>query len=83
MKNYLKQGTLPFLQKLSKALGKDLVFVDLETTGFVNAQNFAIFEVGIVIVITALPWPQQHPTTHRIGHQPVAKPKPAVGPSSS
>ncbi len=50
MKNYLKQGTLPFLQKLSKALGKDLVFVDLETTGFVNAQNFAIFEVGIVIV---------------------------------
>lgn len=50
MKNYLKQGTLPFLQKLSKALGKELVFVDLETTGFVNAANFAIFEVGIVIV---------------------------------
>lgn len=50
MKKYLKQGTLPFLQKLSKALGKDLVFVDLETTGFVNAHNFAIIEVGIVMV---------------------------------
>lgn len=50
MINYLKPGTLPYLQKLAGVLNKKLVFVDLETTGFVNASNFAIIEVGIVII---------------------------------
>jgi len=50
MEKYLTPYSLKNLQKLSAALGKDLVFVDLETTGFVHDPIFSVIEVGVVSI---------------------------------
>lgn len=50
MEKYLTNHKLPLLQELSKVLNKRLTFVDLETTALVYAPNFAIIEIGMVII---------------------------------
>lgn len=50
MEQYLTNYSLPCLQKLSSILDKDLLFVDLETTGMVHSYYFAIIEIGLVLI---------------------------------
>lgn len=50
MEKYLTNFDFENLQKLSAALGRELVFVDLETTGLVHDYTFAVIEIGLVSV---------------------------------
>lgn len=50
MQKYLTNYQLPYLQELSRVLGKNLLFVDLETTGMVKDPWFAIIEIGMVCI---------------------------------
>lgn len=50
MEKYLTGTWLKNLQKLSEVLEKNLVFVDLETTGFIHDPIFSVIEVGIISV---------------------------------
>lgn len=50
MDKYLTNHDLSGLQKLSSVLGRNLVFVDLETTGMVHERHFAIIEIGLVAI---------------------------------
>ena len=50
MEKYLTPYNLKNLQKLSQVLEKNLVFVDLETTGFVHDPRFSVIEVGLVSI---------------------------------
>ena len=52
MQKYLDNYSLENLQRLSAILGKNLIFVDLEATGFVNDRQFSIIEIGLVCVST-------------------------------
>ena len=47
---YLNNKSLDQLQKLSQILDKELIFVDLETTGLVSDPNFSIIEIGLVSI---------------------------------
>lgn len=47
---FLKDGSLPGVASLSKALGRPLAFVDLETTGLVHQPGFAIIEIGLILI---------------------------------
>ncbi len=47
---FLQNTNLPKLQELVKILGKPLAFVDLEATGLVHTPNFAIIEIGLVVI---------------------------------
>lgn len=47
MEKYIKVN-LSKLQQLSKILNKPITFIDLETTGMVHENHFAIIEIGIV-----------------------------------
>lgn len=48
MEKYLQNYSLTNLKKLSLAIKKPLTFVDLETTGLLHEQHFAIIEIGLV-----------------------------------
>ena len=50
MEKYLTEHDLSGLKALSKILGKNLVFVDLETTGLIHDYQFAIIEVGLIAI---------------------------------
>lgn len=50
MEKYLTNFSLKNLQRLSAVLGRDLVFVDLETTGLVHDPIFSVIEVGIISI---------------------------------
>lgn len=50
MEKYLTPYSLKSLQNLSAIMEKNLVFVDLETTGFVHDPNFSVIEVGIISI---------------------------------
>lgn len=50
MEKYLTPDILKNLQKLSAVLDKNLVFVDLETTGFIHDPIFSVIEIGLISV---------------------------------
>lgn len=50
MDKYLDNHSFENLQNLSKILGKNLIFVDLEATGFVHEKQFSIIEIGLVCI---------------------------------